>query len=99
MTTKPMGRDSALRCPRRVSAAQHTMGLVNSENRTARSARAMTPQRGVPTDELAATMTYLALNTACTGVELPKFLKSFHVHTTFFAGVTSINCGLSGPAW
>ena len=30
---------------------------------------------------------------------LPKVLKSWRVQTTFLSRVTSINCGLSGPAW
>ncbi len=30
-------------------------------------------------------------STACTGMELPKFLKSLKVQTTFLAFVTSIN--------
>ena len=32
-------------------------------------------------------------------MELPKFLKSLKDHTTFLSLVTSMNCGLFGPAW
>ena len=41
---------------------------------------------------------YFAPSTACTGMELPKFLKSLNDHTTFLSFVTSMNCGLFGPA-
>jgi hypothetical protein len=37
--------------------------------------------------------------TTATGRELPNVVKSVNVQTTCFAGVTSMICGLSGPAW
>jgi len=37
-------------------------------------------------------------NTTATGSELPNVAKSRNVHTTRLSGVTSMICGLSGPA-
>src|SRR5687768_11500347 len=34
-----------------------------------------------------------------TGSELPNRWKSLNDQTTFLSGVTSSNCGFSGPAW